>query len=91
MFWTIIIQVILFSLFSFLIVNFVKDFKVNIKKILIFLLPLLTYLIGFSLRVTSDKSLVDLGFFFTEFSTIFVTVLFTICLYLGQVKYWREK
>lgn len=84
-------EVGLFSIFTILIFGFLADFKIKKRKALIFLFPLLSYLIGFSLRITGSKQLIDLGFFFTEFSTIFVTVLFTLCLYLGQAKYWKIK
>ncbi len=90
-FGSIFAEVFLLIIFTFLVFNFLGDFGVKKKKGLIFIVPLLTYVVGFSLRLSSVKGLVDLGFFLTEFSTIFVTVLFTLCLYLGQVRYWRIK
>jgi hypothetical protein len=90
-FGSIFAEVFLLIIFTFLVFNFLTDFGVKKKKGLIFIVPLLTYVVGFSLRLSSIKGLVDLGFFLTEFSTIFVTVLFTLCLYLGQVRYWRIK
>ena len=90
-FGSIFAEVFLLILFTYLVFNFLGDFGVKKKKGLIFIAPLLTFVIGFSLRLTGNKTLVDLGFFLTEFSTIFVTVLFTLCLYLGQVRYWGIK
>ena len=86
---TIVIESALLTIFIFLALNFLRDFGIKKEKVLIFIVPLLTFTIGFSLRLTHNQSLIDLGFFFTELSTIFVTILFTLCLYLGQVKYWR--
>ncbi|HUW21333.1 MAG TPA: hypothetical protein VMW41_01560 [Candidatus Bathyarchaeia archaeon] len=88
---TIFAETVVFIISSRLIFSLLRDFKVSRKKAVYFLLPLLVYSAGFSLRLTGDKSLIDLGFFFTDFSTIFVTVLFSLCLYLGQLKYWKIK
>ena len=85
------VEIILFSFFVLLIIDFTRDFPMKKRKILVFVSPLFTFLVGFSLRLTGIDKLVDLGFFFTELSTIFVTILFTLCLYLGQVKYWKLK
>lgn len=84
-------ELLLLLFFTALIFNFLKQFKIKRKKALVFICPLLTYALGFYLRVLADKNLVDLGFFFTEFSTLFVTILFTLFLYVGQVKYWKIK
>lgn len=85
------IEVILLGIFVALLNFLLVDFEVKRRKLLVFIFPLLTYIAGFTLRLTSNKELIDLGFFFTEFSTIFVTVLFSLCLYLGQIKYWKIK
>ncbi len=54
------------------------------------LLPLVIFVIGFSLRLTSNEGLIDLGFYFTEIAYIFLTILFVLALLLGQVKYWKK-
>jgi len=87
----IFVEVILLGIFIVLLNFLLADFEIKRKKLLVFVLPLLTYAAGFTLRLSDNKELVDLGFFFTEFSTIFVTVLFSLCMYLGQLKYWRIK
>jgi len=86
-----LVELALLFFFTLLIVVFLKQFKVKNKKTLIFIFPLTTYSLGFYLRMTGDKTLVDLGFFFTELTTLFTTILFSICLYLGQIKYWKLK
>ncbi len=85
------VELVLLGIFVALLNLLLADFKVKKRRLVVFAFPLLTYAAGFSLRLTSVKELIDLGFFFTEFSTIFVTVLFSLCLYLGQVKYWKVK
>jgi len=54
------------------------------------LFPLWLFGLGFSLRLMMDKSLIDLGYFLTDFSTLFVTILFTLFLFLGQLRYWKK-
>lgn len=85
------IELILLGIFVVLLNFLVADFEVKKRKLLVFAFPLLTYVVGFTLRLSGNKEFVDLGYFFTEFSTIFVTILFSLCMYLGQLKYWRVK
>ncbi len=53
-------------------------------------IPLVIFSLGFSLRLSGKTALVDLGFCLTEFSSLFVSVLFTAFLFLGQLKYWKK-
>lgn len=85
----IFVEVILLGIFVALLNFLLADFKVKKSRLAVFVFPLLTYAAGFTLRLSGNKELIDLGYFFTEFSTIFVTVLFSLCLYLGQIKYWK--
>ena len=85
------VEVILLGIFVALLNFLLTDFKIKKRRLVVFIFPLLTYVTGFTLRLSGHKELVDLGFFFTEFSTLFVTILFSLCLYLGQIKYWKVK
>lgn len=87
----IFVEAFIFIVFSLLILSLLRDFKVSRKKSVYFLIPLLVYLVGFSFRLTGNKNLIDLGFLFTDFSEIFITVVFSLCIYLGQLKYWKIK
>lgn len=87
----VLVELILLSFFTILIFSFLKQFGIKSKKAVIFVFPLIIYSLGFYLRMTGDKNLIDLGFFFTELTTVFTTILFSICLYLGQIKYWKVK
>ncbi len=53
------------------------------------LVPLCLFTIGFSLRLTFSQKIIDLGFFFTEISSVWLYVLFVLALLLGQIKYWK--
>ena len=44
---------------------------------------------GFMLRLSGNQAAIDFGFFLTEVSHIFIYMLFTAALLLGQKKYWR--
>ena len=54
------------------------------------LFPLLIFVIGFCLRLSNNQEKVDLGFYLTEVSYIFLTMLFVLALFLGQLKYWKK-
>jgi len=45
---------------------------------------------GFMMRLAERKAIVDIGFFFTDISSLSITALFTAALILGQVKYWEN-
>jgi len=53
-------------------------------------LPLAFFLIGFIMRLSQKSDVTDLGFFFTEISYIWVALLYTLSLLLGQLKYWGK-
>lgn len=54
------------------------------------LLPLILFVTGFSMRLTTNSEIIDLGFFFTEISSVWLYVLFVLALLLGQIKYWKK-
>lgn len=91
LFKAVFVELILLGIFVALLNFLLADFEVKKRKLLVFAFPLLTYVVGFTLRLSGNKEFIDLGYFFTEFSTIFVTILFSLCLYLGQIKYWKIK
>jgi hypothetical protein len=86
-------EIILLSVAFFAVMVFwIELRKFNYTKILpAIAFPILLFAFGFTLRLAQDKELIDLGFFFTEFSFLFTYLLFTVALLLGQVKYWGIK
>jgi len=68
-----------------------KKFGVKRKYLAIFLLPLLFFVMGFWLRLSGLTHLIDLGYFFTESSYLYVYVLFSLFWMLGQLKYWKKQ
>lgn len=81
---------LLLALFSLLIILLLKKFRKDLRITLLFIAPLLIFCLGFGMRLSAAPKMVDLGFFFTEFSGLFVSVLFAVCLMLGQLKYWGK-
>jgi len=52
--------------------------------------PIILLFIGFCMRLLPTEEIVDLGFFFTEVSNMYLYVLFVLALLLGQLKYWKK-
>ncbi len=77
-----IIQIViiesLFLLFTYLTVKLLR------------LCPLFIFSIGFIFRLTDNKVLIDLGYYFTEYSFLFIYILFAITFFLGQLRYWKK-
>lgn len=86
-----LVEIIVLTVFSASIIKFLDNFKLKRFYFMLFLLPLLSFIIGFSLRFTGDKFLIDIGFFFTDFSYLFVYLIFAVALILGQLRYWKIK
>ena len=88
--YQILVIFLFFGLFSALTTILLKRFGVGGAKGIFFLVPLFFFCLGFSLRLTEAKALVDTGYFLTEFSYLFVYTLFAIFLFLGQIRYWKK-
>lgn len=62
------------------------------KRNTLFFLPLLViFALGYYFRFSETPHLVDMGFFLTDSSYLFVYVLFSFFLMLGQMRYWKRK
>ncbi|HLC77614.1 MAG TPA: hypothetical protein VJH92_00635 [Candidatus Nanoarchaeia archaeon] len=63
----------------------------NKKSFLIyFIVPLTLFVLGFILRLSLQNEFVDLGYFLTEISNLWLYILFTLGIILGQVRYWKK-
>ena len=71
--------------------KFIKSFKTPIKTFYSLFIILLLFTIGFAMRLANNQNLIDSGYYLTEISYLFVYILFTIALILGQKKYWKIK
>ncbi len=81
---------IVFGLYSLLIILFFRRFSKDLRFPLILITVFAVYSVGFLMRLNGNKEQVDLGFFLTDFSALFLTALFTASLLLGQIKYWKK-
>jgi cyanate permease len=86
----ILVVAITLVLFSFLISALFKKFGRERKMVAFFVIPLFVFCLGFIFRMSKNQSIVDLGFFLTDFSGLFISTLFATCILLGQLKYWKK-
>ena len=76
--------------FSIILAGIFKKFGLKAKFVLPLLIPLFVFSLGFCLRLSEKYGMVDLGFFLTDFSELFLTALFIAFLFLGQLRYWKK-
>lgn len=86
---TYVLVTLTLAVYVFLFRRLFRFFLESDALLPIFLLPLMIFVFGFTLRLSKNQSLVDLGFFFTDSAVYFTTLLFTLALILGQIKYWK--
>ena len=67
----------------------IMQFKTTKKLFAPIFIILLVFTIGFALRLSEAKQMVDTGYFLTEISDLATNLLFTVALILGQKKYWK--
>ena len=83
----ILAEILCILVMSILIIMFISRFRLN-WLVFLGLFPIFLFSAGFALRLGSSGELIDMGFYFTEISYLFVYVIFTLCLAFGQAKYW---
>jgi len=61
----------------------------NVKRkiTIVFLAVVLLFSAGFAMRLGGNGEIVDLGFYFTDFSFLMAYLLIAVAALLGQVKY----
>lgn len=89
MFWIYFFVTLTLAVYVFLLWRIFHFFLKTEGLLLIFFIPLMIFIFGFALRLSKNQGLVDLGFFLTDSSSFFVTLLFALALVLGQIKYWK--
>ena len=67
-----------------------KKFNVKKQTQLLVFFPLAAFAIGYYLRLSDVKGVIDTGYFLTDFSYLFVYLLFALSFILGQLKYWKK-
>jgi len=83
-------MIFLSGLFSYLVLIIFKKFGRKLREGIFFICPILIFSLGFLLRLSEKEELIDLGYFLTGISVLFLSVLFAIFLFLGQLKYWKN-
>jgi len=85
-----LVLLVAFSAYAIIIYALTRKFKVHARYVSVFLVPLSFFTLGYQLRLSGISKSVDLGFFLTDSSYLFVYVLFAFFLLLGQLKYWKK-
>ena len=85
--YLIIITIILLLLLYW----FLSNFNVNKKLFLPLAAIILMFSAGFGLRLTGNPYFIDRGYFLTEISHLFASMMFASALILGQAKYWGKQ
>ncbi len=84
-------ELITLIVFSVIIFKFMKLFKPKKELYLVVFFIMISFVIGFFMRLSGIKGWVDLGYFFTEFSYIMIWLLGVFCWAVGQLKYCKVK
>lgn len=79
-----ILVIVLVVLFLFL-----KRYRTRLIDFFPLFLVFLFFAVGFVFRLSGKQTFIDFGYFLTEISYLFVYVLFTAALILGEKKYWK--
>ena len=86
-----IVSIALLSLaYSIFLLLFFGRFKKDKFLPLLLITPIVIFSVGYVFRLTGSKPMVDVGFFFTDSSYIFIYSLFTSALVIGQIKFWKK-
>lgn len=77
-------------LYAVLIIRFCRRFVHEYNLPIFLLFPMIIYSGGFILRISENKSLINIGFFLTDSVSTLLSILFAGALILGQLKFWRK-
>lgn len=82
--------VVLSLFFISLVIKLLKHFGRGGDLIIYFITPLLIYSGGYMLRFSGNKPLINIGYYMTDYSFMFVYTIFAISILLGQLRYWKK-
>lgn len=88
--YQILIIISLFIAYGICIFFFFRLFTKKLNLPLILIMAIMIFSLGFILRLSGQKSIIDIGYFLTDSSSIFLYALFTGALMLGQIKFWKK-
>ncbi|HBB76207.1 MAG: hypothetical protein A2186_00470 [Candidatus Levybacteria bacterium RIFOXYA1_FULL_41_10] len=89
-FYQVLVISVVFLTYSLSLLFFFRRFKKDIGFSAIIVMPIAVFSLGYLLRLTENKAFVDLGYFLTDSSYIFIYSLFTSALVIGQIKFWEK-
>ncbi len=91
MLWQLIVGNMVLILLIFSVSFVLRKFDTEGRIFFPLYIILFLFSLGFAFRLNENTAVVDMGFYFTDISFLFVNVIFTAALLLGQKKYWKLK
>ena len=88
--YQVLVIIALLILYGSLVFLFSRIFTQELSLPVMLIFPIIIFCTGFTLRLSGNKPMVDIGYFFTDSSSIFLYALFTGALILGQLKFWKK-
>ncbi len=85
------VELAVLSVALVLVLSFFRAFGIKKKYVLTMLFPMFIFTAGFSLRLTGVQKWIDMGFYLTDFTYVYIYILFTASFMLGQIKYWKKQ
>lgn len=73
-FWQIVSQIIVLIVLLFLLDNFISQFKTNKKTFYPLITIIIIFTVGFAMRLLGNQEVINLGFYLTEVSYIFIYI-----------------
>ena len=89
LFWQLAAELAVLLTLSVLLFRFLAQFNTRKTTFTPLFAALIIFTTGFTLRLSKNPDIIDIGFFLTEMGLLFTYLLFTSALILGQKKYWK--
>ena len=76
--------------YALILKNLFRQFRLKARMTVLFIPVLVIFSVGYILRLNLNLDLINLGFYLTDFTSFFASILFAAFLFLGQLKYWKK-
>lgn len=84
--------VVIVSVFAIIILAAYRLFRYFNQRIIApyVLAPVIMFCLGYGLRFSENKDLIDMGYFLTDISSMLIFLFLAAASFLGQLKYYKE-
>ncbi|MBI2583454.1 MAG: hypothetical protein HYW25_02200 [Candidatus Aenigmarchaeota archaeon] len=73
-----------------ILLRIVREFTKRKLYMVMVSFPFALFTVGFSMRLSKIQDMIDIGYFLTDMSFLFVYSIFSLSFILGQIKYWKK-